>query len=171
MPICRVRLRPGRRARLHLSTGFPGLFAHQSCSCSLSIFEGGSGKRRKDAVVAGSTGAGRAKLRLSRGFPRGLRNVAAPPMISRSTQHDMRAHLKMRQAFARARFSNPSKNLWGDYVFGRGHAGSPGSGGASPYLRRSSLLCLSKIVIVLVFFLFPPWRPQILRTSTIEEHD
>ena len=57
----------------------------------------------------------------------------------------------------------------GDYVFGRGHAGSPGSGGASPYLRRSSLLCLSKIVIVLVlvFFLFPPLAP-----SNIEnEHD
>jgi hypothetical protein len=28
----------------------------------------------------------------------------------------------------------------GDYLVGRGYAGSPGSGGASPYLRRGSLL-------------------------------
>ena len=31
------------------------------------------------------------------------------------------------------------KDLVGDYVVGQGHAGSPGSGGASPYLRRGSL--------------------------------
>jgi hypothetical protein len=29
------------------------------------------------------------------------------------------------------------KDLVGDYVVGQGHAGSPGSGGASPYLRRA----------------------------------
>jgi hypothetical protein len=28
----------------------------------------------------------------------------------------------------------------GDYAVRQGHAGSPGSGGASPYLRRGSLL-------------------------------
>jgi hypothetical protein len=43
----------------------------------------------------------------------------------------------MRDALG-ARCSNPSENLWGDYIVGRGHPGSPGSGGASPYLNRAS---------------------------------
>jgi hypothetical protein len=31
----------------------------------------------------------------------------------------------------------------GDYVVGRGHAGSPGSGGASPYLNRGFRVALA----------------------------
>jgi hypothetical protein len=59
------------------------------------------------------------------------------------TRHDVQAIDLVRQktrrfwSFDRRDASNPNENLWG-LRCRRGHAGSPGSGGASPYLRRGS---------------------------------
>jgi hypothetical protein len=69
-------------------------------------------------AMRGSPGAGRAKLRLSRGLPLCLTLQRQPPQFL---------------VWAR---STPMI-YWGD-VGRKGFAESPGSGGASPYLRRAS---------------------------------
>jgi hypothetical protein len=84
---------------------------------------------------------GRAKLRLSRGFPRrtSLRRYPLKASLSCAAiaVRQKCVTRKFKILFARREMTqnNPSENLGGD-VLGRGQPGSPGSGGASPYLRR-----------------------------------
>jgi hypothetical protein len=125
----------------------------------------------------GSPGAGRAKLRLSRGFQRCLAYEVTPQkQIALASVFDRERHASFEALWAEG--ESPPRNqsfpfpfcrvppsglsrgrpshtkllissggvkiieiereLCGVHAVWRGHAGSPGSGGASPYLRRGS---------------------------------
>jgi hypothetical protein len=104
------------------------------------VWLGSAGTRQDEA---GSPGAGRAKLRLSRGFPCRPRLRRHPYWSVVQVAHDLQAIVR-----AGSKTTEIEREFVGGDVVRRGHAGSPGSGGASPYLRRAShsvqhILCLT----------------------------
>jgi hypothetical protein len=94
-----------------------------------------------------SPGAGRAKLRLSRGFPLGPARKRHPPQIlawiisrrpTKSVAFSRYAFFFLTSQWPLRSWSTQKTDLWGGDVVGEGDARSPGSGGASPYLRRGT---------------------------------
>ena len=86
----------------------------------------------------------RMRLRPNRGFPGRLACDVIPLEIDRLRPPRGTAWSDAKPEGGRATWSRGegestlARYMWGD-VTERGHAGSPGSGGASPYLRRRTL--------------------------------
>ena len=130
-------------------------------SCTFCLLQGRISRTLEQLILgahvagecdAGNPGAGRAKLRLSRGFQLGLAQQCHPPkvlariylIISRCAKIvNLRVTGFLSYFQGRASRGRSNNWFWGAHVAGECDAGSPGSGGASPYLRRRFQLVLA----------------------------
>jgi hypothetical protein len=89
-------------------------------------------------------GAGRVRLRPNRGFPRGSARQRNPSIISRLDYYApprakaWRIFLSFDVKWRCTSCSSRTTDHWGVTPHAEGNTESPGSGGASPYLRRGS---------------------------------